>query len=245
MSTPWTPEAAMILAAGLGTRMRPLTSTVPKPLVEVAGRTLLDHALDRLDEAGVRRAVVNVHWLAERMVDHVARRAARGRGPEVLISDESDRLLDSGGGVLKALPLLGAAPFLVMNSDVLWREGLTLTLPRLFRHWDAAHMDALLLMAPTVSTVGYDGLGDFNMEADGTLVRRPETHVAPFVFAGVQILSPALFEGLGPEPFSLNRVYDRAAEAGRLRGVRLDGRLIHVGTVASIAEADDALAERV
>jgi MurNAc alpha-1-phosphate uridylyltransferase len=233
----------MILAAGLGTRMRPLTETIPKPLVAVAGRTLLDHALDRLVEAGVPRAVVNVHWRADKVRAHLDRRRADGLGPEVIVSDETDGLLDSGGGVRKALALLGDEPFLVLNSDVMWQEGLTRTLPRLVAHWNPEVMDALLLMAPTVSTVGYDGVGDFLMEADGTLQRRPEAHVAPFVFTGVQILSPALFDGFGPEPFSLNRIYDKAAEAGRLRGLRHDGRLIHVGTVEAIAEAEAALAE--
>jgi MurNAc alpha-1-phosphate uridylyltransferase len=233
----------MVLAAGLGTRMRPLTETVPKPLVTVAGKALLDHALDRLVEAGVPRAVVNVHWRAEKVRAHLDGRRAEGFGPETIVSDETEALLDSGGGVLKALPLLGDAPFLVLNSDVMWQEGLTRTLPRLAGHWNPEAMDALLLVAPTVSTVGYDGVGDFLMEADGTLLRRPEAHVAPFVFTGVQILSPALFEGFGPEPFSLNRIYDKAAEAGRLRGLRHDGRLIHVGTVEAVAAAEAVLAE--
>ena len=240
----FSPTRGMVLAAGLGTRMRPLTASLPKPLVPVGGRTLLDHALDRLGEAGVDLAVVNVHWRAEQVRAHVARRLEGGAAPRVEISDECGGLLDSGGGVARALPLLGPDPFYVLNSDVMWIEGLTSTLPRLAAHWDPARMDALLLMAPTVNTVGYDGPGDFLMEADGALSRRPETHVAPFVFAGVQILSPALFEGMGAAPFSLNRVYDRAAEAGRLMGVRHDGRLLHVGTIEAIAEAEAALAEQ-
>lgn len=234
---------AMLLAAGLGTRMRPLTETVPKPLVPVGGRTMLDHALDRLEEAGIGEAVVNVHWLADQVVRHLNARRAQGRGPQVTVSDETAGLLDSGGGVAKALPLLGPGPFLVLNADILWQEGLVPALPRLLAHFDVGTMDALLLLAPTVSATGYDGPGDFLMDPDGVLRRRPENQMAPFVFTGVQILSPALFEGFGPAPFSLNRIYDRAAEAGRLKGLRLDGRLLHVGTIDSIAEAEAALAQ--
>ena len=180
---------AMVLAAGFGTRMRPLTDTVPKPLVQVAGKALLDHVLDRLADAGVESAVVNVHHMADQIERHLETRTR----PRIEISDERGELLDTGGGVVKALPKLGNEPFLHMNSDTLWIEGVTANLPRLAAEFDAAHMDILLLLASTTASIGYEGRGDFVMAPDGRLARRPEREVAPFVYAGAAMLSPAQF----------------------------------------------------
>jgi N-acetyl-alpha-D-muramate 1-phosphate uridylyltransferase len=183
------PQRAFVLAAGLGTRMRPITLTMPKPLVVISGRTMLDHALDRLAHAGVKQAVVNVHYLADQIETHVASRSK----PAILISDERAALLETGGGITKALPLLGDEPFLLLNSDSLWIDGPQDNLERLAAAWDPKRMDALLLLAATTASLGYDGRGDFLMDKQGVLTRRPAKTVAPFVYAGVAILSPSLF----------------------------------------------------
>lgn len=230
------PTSAMVLAAGLGLRMRPLTSERPKPLIQVGGRALVDRILDHLAAAGVETAVVNVHHLADQVRAHLAPRLR----PRIVISDETDQLLETGGGVTKALPLLGPAPFLVLNGDVLWQDAMTPTLTDLARFWRDEAMDALLLMQPTVAALGYDGLGDFFMDPVGRLTRR-RIGVAPFLFGGIQILHPRLFAGCRAERFSLNRLYDRAAEAGRLFGARHLGRWMHVGTPADLAAAEQAL----
>ena len=235
MST--TPRTAMVLAAGLGTRMRPLTDTRPKPLVEVAGKALLDHMLDRLADAGVEIAVVNVHYLAEQIERHVAAR----KRPRVVISDERGQILGTGGGVVKALPQLGNAPFFHVNSDSIWIEGVTPNLTRLATAFDATTMDALLLLAPTAGSVGYAGRGDFTMAPGGALTRREERDVAPFVYAGAAILTPAMFKGAPQGEFSLTTLFDRAAAAGRLHGLRLDGLWMHVGTPEAISEAEAAI----
>ncbi len=232
------PQAAMVLAAGLGKRMRPLTATRPKPLVSVAGITLLDRALDHLAAAGVANAVVNVHYFAEQVEAHLASR----RAPAVRISDERDRLLETGGGVAKALPLLDADPFYVVNSDNLWVDGSIDTLRLLAQRWDAATMDALLLMVPLARASGYDGRGDFMMNPVGQLRRRFEGRVAPYVFSGVQLLSHRLFAGEAVAPFSLNRVYDKALAAGRLFGVVHGGLWFHVGTPAAVGATETLLA---
>ena len=232
-----TPRTAMVLAAGLGTRMRPLTDTKPKPLVPVAGRPLLDHVLDRLADAGVERAVVNVHYLAEQIIAHTKSRAK----PRVTISDERGLLLGTGGGVVKALPQLGDAPFFHINSDTIWIDGVTPNLARLAAAFEAASMDALLLLAPTSGSVGYDGRGDYAMAPDGRLIRRTEREVAPFVFAGAAILSPARFRGAPQGEFSLTDLFDRAQNAGRLHGLRLEGLWMHVGTPAAVGEAEAAI----
>jgi MurNAc alpha-1-phosphate uridylyltransferase len=229
----------MVLAAGLGTRMRPLTDMKPKPLVEVAGKALLDHTLDRLAAAGVERAVVNVHYLADQIERHVAGRTR----PRVIISDERGVLLGTGGGVVKALPTLGNDPFFHLNSDSIWIEGTTPNLDRMAQAFDRSAMDALLLLAPTAESVGYSGRGDFTMGADGRLTRRDERDLAPFVFAGVAILSPSMFTGAPSGEFSLTTLFDRAAEAGRLHGLRLEGLWMHVGTPPAIAEAEAAIAK--
>ena len=233
------PQAAMVLAAGFGQRMRPLTDTMPKPLVKVAGRALIDHVLDRLADAGVARAVVNVHYLAEQIERHVAARTA----PRVTISDERGVLLDTGGGVVKALPLLGDAPFFHINSDTIWIDGVKPNLARLADSFDAATMDALLLLAPGAGSIGYTGRGDFLMASDGRLRARPERDVAPFVYAGAAILSPRLFEGAPQGAFSLTTLFTRAIEAGRLHGLRMEGLWMHVGTPEAITEAEQAIAE--
>jgi MurNAc alpha-1-phosphate uridylyltransferase len=232
------PKTAMVLAAGLGKRMRPITANLPKPLVRVGGRPLIDHALDRLAEAEIDTAVVNVHYLADRIVSHVEKR----RRPKVLISDERAQLLETGGGVVKALPLLGDDPFFLLNSDSFWVEGPKPNLETLAEAWDGGCMDALLMLAPTVAAIGYDGPGDFFMDGDGHLTPRPERKVAPFVYTGVAIVDPAAMFADAPEgPFSLNLLIDRVSEAGRLFGMRMDGTWFHVGTPAAISDAERAL----
>lgn len=233
------PNRAMILAAGIGKRMRPITATVPKPLVEVAGRSLIDHGLDRLERAGVERAVVNVHYLADLVSAHIRRRER----PEIVISDEREKLLDTGGGIAKALRHIGEEPFYVINSDSFWIEGPRPNLDWLAGAWDGDRMDALLLLASTVRSVGYHGRGDFRMDPAGRLERRPEREVAPFAYAGAAILHPRLFADCPDGPFSLNILFDNAIEADRLFGVRMDGSWLHVGTPETIGEAELSIAD--
>ena len=232
-----TPTKAMVLAAGLGTRMRPLTDRTPKPLVAVAGRALIDHVLDRLADAGVERAVVNVHYLADALERHLAAR----KKPEITISDERGLLLGTGGAVVKALPELGDAPFFHINSDTIWIDGVKPNLARLAEAFDPAGMDAALLLAPTAGSIGYAGRGDFAFAADGRLRRRTVREVAPFVFAGAAILAPALFKDAPKGEFPLTNLFDRAAEQGRLFGLRLEGLWMHVGTPDTIALAENAI----
>ena len=227
----------MVLSAGLGTRMRPLTDKMPKPLVEVAGKPLIDHVLDRLAQAGVARAVVNVHHFAEQIERHVAAR----KKPQVIVSDERGVLLGTGGAMVKALPHLGGAPFYLINSDTLWIDGVKPNLARLAEGFDPATMDALLLLAPTAGSIGYAGRGDFAFATDGRLRRRGEREVAPFVYAGAAIMAPALFTGAPRGEFPLTLLFDRAAELGRLHGLRLEGLWMHVGTPDAIALAENAI----
>jgi MurNAc alpha-1-phosphate uridylyltransferase len=236
-----TPTKAMVLAAGLGLRMRPLTDRMPKPLVPVAGRALLDHVLDKLGNAGVSQAIVNVHYLPDQIIDHVTARAK----PRVTISDERDQVLGTGGGVVKALPLLGAAPFFLVNADTMWIDGVRPNLARLAEAFDPARMDILLLMAPTTSSIGYDGSGDYAMLADGALRKRREHQVVPFVYAGAAIMSPSLFASAPKGEFSLIRVFDSANEQERLFGLRLDGVWMHVGTPDAVDAAEEAFLESV
>jgi len=234
---PTRPTTAMVLAAGLGTRMRPLTDHMPKPMVPVAGKPLLDHVLDRLAEVDVTTAVVNVHYLPDQIIQHVKARAA----PRVTISDERDVVLGTGGGVVKALPLLGDAPFYHLNADTMWLDGVQSNLARLADAFDPARMDILLLMAPTADSIGYSGAGDYAMQADGTLRKRKEHQVVPFVYAGAAILSPAIFKNAPAGEFSLTKMFDTANEQERLFGLRLDGLWMHVGTPDAVHAAEDAL----
>jgi MurNAc alpha-1-phosphate uridylyltransferase len=234
------PGTAMVMAAGLGKRMRPLTATKPKPLVEVAGKPLIDHCLDRLEAAGVSKAVVNVHYLADALEAHLAR---RGGALEIAISDERERLLETGGGLVRALPLIDSDPFLVVNSDNLWVDGPVDSLRLLAAGWDDERMDALLLLVPLARACCHKGQGDFHMGAGGVLKRRKRSAVAPFVFTGIQMVSKRLFEGDHPEgPFSTNILWDRAMAAGRLHGVAHQGLWFDVGRPASIGKTEEILA---
>ena len=227
----------MVLAAGLGTRMRPLTERRPKPLLEVGGKALIDHVLDRLADAGVERAVVNVHHFAEQIERHLAARTK----PHIVISDERGLLLGTGGGVVKALSALGEAPFFHINSDTIWIDGVKPNLTRLAEAFDPTAMDALLLLAPTIGSIGYAGRGDFVMAPDGRLRRRGEREVAPFVYAGAAILTPALFAGAPAGEFPLTDLFERAAHAGRLHGLRLEGLWMHVGSPDAVVSAEAAI----
>lgn len=233
------PRTGMVLAAGKGLRMRPITDRLPKPLIKVGDRTMLDHAIDRLDEAGVEKAVVNVHHLGHLIEQHLRFRAK----PAIVISREEE-LLETGGGIRKALPLLGPEPFFAANGDVLWLDGYENALTRLAAAWDDERMDGLLLIHSTVEAYGYDGVGDFLLDTDGRLSRRPEGEVSPYVFTGVQILHPRLFAGAPEGPFSLNRLYDKAIDRGRLHGVLHDGEWFHIGTPDGLAEAEAYLGDR-
>jgi N-acetyl-alpha-D-muramate 1-phosphate uridylyltransferase len=230
----WQPKTAMVLAAGLGTRMRPLTDQLPKPLVPLKGKALLDHLLDRLAIHGVEKAVVNVHYQAEKIVAHLEDRDR----PRIVFSDEREQLLETGGGVTKALPKLGAEPFLICNSDSVWIEGVGTNLDRLARAWDPAKMDTLLMVALGSTSLGYSGRGDFNMDTAGRLTRRADAQVAPFVFTGVSIAQPRLFKDAPEGPFSINKLWTRAIEAKRLFGVRMDGVWMHVGTPEAVTDAE-------
>jgi len=235
---PTAPRTAMVLAAGLGERMRPLTARIPKPLVAVAGKPLIDHVLDRLAAAGIERAVVNVHYLADLIERHLAGRTR----PQIAISDERAKLLNTGGGVVKALGAIGSEPFIHVNSDTIWIDGVKPNLERLAEAFDPARMDALLLLAPVSTSIGYSGRGDFTMATDGRLKRRPERDVAPFVYAGAAILRPELFKDAPAGAFPLTALFNRAEESGRLHGLRLEGVWMHVGTPQAIAEAEAAIA---
>lgn len=232
------PRAAMVFAAGLGTRMRPITETIPKPLIEVDGKALIDHTLDRLAEAGVATAVVNVHYLPDLIIDHLRDR----RSPAIVISDERDKLLDQGGGIKKALQYLGDGPFVVCNTDAFWVEGPGSNLRRMFEAWNPADMDALLLLASTTTAVGVDWKGDFDMDPWGRLSKRSESAVAPFVYSGVGLLKSELFANESRDVFGLGPILFSLASRGRLRGVRLDGLWLHVGTPEAIDEAKRAVA---
>ncbi|QXX76316.1 nucleotidyltransferase family protein [Methylovirgula sp. HY1] len=235
------PDKAMVFAAGLGTRMRPITDTIPKPLVEVAGKPLIDHMLDRFAETGLETAVVNVHHHADRLEAHLATRQT----PKIVISDERTKLLDQGGGIRKALPILGAAPFFLCNTDAFWVEGPQANLSRLSAAWDPEKMDILLLVAATSASVGVDWPGDFTMDAFGRLTGREERRVAPFVYTGVGIIKPELFKDATEEVFRLAPFFHRAAAAGKLFGVRLDGLWFHVGTPQAIDEAERTVARSI
>jgi MurNAc alpha-1-phosphate uridylyltransferase len=233
------PETAMVMAAGLGKRMRPLTATRPKPLVEVAGKPLIDHALERLRAAGVKKAVVNVHYLADALEAHLKNRI---QGIEIVVSDERSQLLETGGGLARALPLIDADPFLAVNSDNLWIDGPVDSLRLLAAGWDDARMDALLLLVPLANAHCHKGQGDFHMRPDGALRRKRRGGVAPFVFTGIQMVSKRLFEGGVPEgPFSTNILWDRAIAKGRLFGAVHQGLWFDIGAPPNIRKAEEVL----
>ena len=230
-------ETAMVLAAGLGQRMRPLTLTRPKPLVEVSGKALIDYGFDSLRRAGVETAVVNVHYLA----DQIEAWARQQPAPRIIISDERDQILDTGGGVAKALPLLGTDPFFVLNSDSFWVDDDEPALDRLRAAWDDATMDCLLLLSPLERTVGYDGAGDFVRGDDGRLMRRADSGETPLAYIGGYLVSPRLFAGAPQGSFSMNTLWNRAIARGRLFGLEHLGRWLHVGTPDAIPLAAHAL----
>lgn len=230
------PRTAMVLAAGLGKRMRPLTDNTPKPLIDIAGKTLLDRGLDALAHAGVEQAVVNVHYLGGQIVAHTADRSS----PAVTISDETDQLLDSAGGIVRALPLLGGDPFFVLNADTFWIDGDQPNLERLALAWDGARMDILLMLARLEDATGHSGTTDFLLDGEGRLSRAKG---APhgLIYAGAAIVHPRIFEGASVQPHSLNAYFDRAIAAGRLFGMAMQGHWITVGTPDAVAEAEAAI----
>ena len=236
---------AMILAAGLGTRMAPLTATRPKPLIELRGKALIDHCIDRLTAGGVNFIVVNVHYLASMLIEHLEKRRKRQPKIEIRICDETDAILDTGGAVAKALPLFEGNPFFTQNSDSLWVEGMGSALARMNARWNPDIMDCLMLLAPTVTAVGYDGRGDFEMDSFGFIKRRAEMKLAPFVWTGLQIVHPRLFDGAPKGRFSINPLWDKAIAKGRLQGIRLDGTWIHVGTPDGLHDAEEFLSDLV
>jgi len=225
---------AMIMAAGLGTRMRPLTDHCPKPMVTVRGRALIDHAIDRLVAAGVDMVVVNLHYMAQQLRDHLDKR----RDIEIRYSVETDELMGTGGGVVKALPNFAGEPFFILNSDSIWVEGVASALGAMQAAWEETRMDGLLLLASMITAMGYEGRGDFNLAPDGRLSRVRELYSSPFAYPGVQIVHPRLFANPPEGAFSTNVVWDRAMKKGRLFGIRLDGVWIHVGTPEARQEAE-------
>ena len=228
---------AMILAAGLGLRMRPLTDHKPKPLIEVAGNTLIDYGMDRLREAGVQRVIVNGHYLADQILSWSKQQTS----PETIFSDERAEILDTGGGIAKALPSLGEQPFFVLNSDSFWIEGKVPALSRLRNAWNDATMDCLLLLCHVDRTIGYDGRGDFLLGRDGRLIRQNGSGALAYI--GGYLVHPRLFAGVAVEKFSMNVLWDRAILGGRLHGMAHSGKWLHVGTPAAIALAEAELAK--
>ena len=227
------PTTAMVMAAGFGKRLRPFTDKVPKPLTKVLGVPLIDVALNRLAAAGVKRAVVNLHHLGEQIREHLKDR----KEPEILFSQE-DEILETGGGIVKAMPMLGDQPFFTVNAKIIWLNGKIDCLVRLAQMFDPEKMDALLLLQPTVTAVGYNGTGDFVMDPDGRLARKPEREVAPFLYAGIQLCHPRLFRDAPKGAFSTNVVWDRAMEEGRLHGIRHDGEWYHVSTPEHLVDVE-------
>lgn len=234
---PLASDTAMVLAAGLGKRMRPLTATQPKPLVRVAGKPLIDHALDRLADAGIARAVVNVHYLADALEAHVIERDV----PKVTISDERAQLLETGGGLVRASEHL-PEPFFCLNADNIWLDGPKNAFADLSARWDRAAMDALLLVVPHVRAGNFNGPGDFHMDAQGRLSRRKAGRIAPFIYTGIQLVSHRLLRGAPGGAFSTNILWNRAIEQGRLFGVAFTGQWFEVGTPQAIVPTEAALA---
>jgi MurNAc alpha-1-phosphate uridylyltransferase len=230
------PKTAMVMAAGYGKRLRPLTDTVPKPMVKVLGRPMIDVVLDRLAAAGVARAVINLHHLGAVIREHLKAR----KDIEIVYSEEPE-ILETGGGTKRALPLLGPDPFFVVNAKIIWLNGREDALHRLARAWDPDRMDSLLLLQATVTAIGYDGKGDFLLDPEGRLKRRPEWEVAPFLYSGINITHPRLFEASPDGAFSVNVLWDRAIEQGRLHGIRHDGEWYHVSTPQHLREVEREL----
>lgn len=231
------PQKGMVLAAGLGTRMRPLTNTTPKPLIKVGGHALLDHVLDWMSASGINDVTVNTHYLADQIESHVQRRTQ----PKIMLSSEASQLLETGGGITKALPWLGSAPFISANSDTICVDGTTPAIARLAQHWDDESMDALLLLHPVEKAIGYEGRGDFFLNPEGKLTRRTDNHFAPYVFTGVQLLHPRLFTNAPSGPFSMNLLYDR--NLSRVRAIVHDGNWLHVGDPQGLSQAEAWLAQ--
>ncbi|MEE3000289.1 MAG: nucleotidyltransferase family protein [Pseudomonadota bacterium] len=234
------PKKAMVLAAGLGRRLRPITNNLPKPLVKIANRTLLDHTLDHLVAAGVECAVVNVHYLADQIKRHLNSR----KDLEIIISSEELSLLETGGGVKKVIKKFNDEPFYISNADVFWLNGPTTVLERMIEQWDETRMDALLMLHATVEAYGYSGDGDFEVDANGKLSRRIEREITPYLFSGVQIIHPRIFENTPDGKFSLNVIYDKGIEADRLYGVVHDGEWFHIGTPEGLAEVESYMGQR-
>jgi MurNAc alpha-1-phosphate uridylyltransferase len=232
------PDTAMVMAAGLGKRMRPLTATRPKPLVELAGKALIDHVLDRLRTAGVSKIVVNVHYLADSLEAHLANKADDF---DVKVSDERSQLLETGGGMIRAEPMIDADPFLAVNSDNFWIDGPADTLRLLASHWREGEMDALLLLVPQARAGNHVGQGDFHMGADGKLSRRRKGRVAPYVFTGIQMVAKRLLRDAPDGPFSTNILWDRAIAEGRCFGAVHQGLWFDVGSPAAITATERAL----
>lgn len=232
------PAKAFVAAAGIGKRMRPLTATTPKPLIEVNGQSLIDYGLNALAKVGVETAIVNVHYLPDLLEVHLGKR----KDPSIVISDERRELLETGGGIKKALPQLGLEPFFYLNSDSIWIEGVKPNFQLLAETWNETKMDCLLLLASTVRAVGFDGKGDFTIEPNGSLKRREKSEVAPFVYAGGAIIHPRLFQNAPDGKFSMNILFDEAISNGRLYGTQMDGIWLHVGTPKAIDDAERAIA---
>lgn len=231
-------ESALVLAAGLGKRMRPLTATRPKPLVRVAGKALIDHSLDRIAAAGIGQVVVNCHYLADALEAHLR----KGAWPfTIAVSDERSQLLETGGGMVKAAPLLSGDPFLVVNSDNIWTDGPADTIELLARRWDPVRMDALLLLVRHAGAVGHSGRGDFHMDARGQISRRKPGRVAPFVYTGIQLVSRRFLRDAPTGPFSTNILWDSAIAEGRLYGLAHQGQWFEVGTPEAIPVTEAAL----
>ena len=232
-------KRAMILAAGFGVRLRPITDTTPKPLIKVLGRTLIDRTIDRLHEGGIDTFVVNIHHLSEQIQKHLEKRI----DVKILFSLEK-KILETGGGIKKSLTKFGNEPFFACNGDTLWLNGTQNAVDRMVRQWDADKMDALLMLHSTVNAYGYEGLGDFDLNPLGMLSRRLEGEVSPYLFTGVQILHPRLFKSAPEGPFSLNLLFDKAIERSKLYGIVHDGEWFHVGTPKALKEAEDYMQKR-
>jgi MurNAc alpha-1-phosphate uridylyltransferase len=234
------PKKAMVLAAGLGRRLRPITANLPKPLVKLANRTLLDYSLDHLVAAGVECVVINTHYLGDQIKQHLSSR----NDLEIIISSEEDSLLETGGGIKKVLEYFNNEPFYVSNADIFWLNGPTMALERMIEQWDESKMDALLLLHSTVEAYGYSGKGDFAVDPLGKLSRRLEKEITPYLFTGVQIIHPRIFQDTPNGKFSLNVIYDRAIAVDRLYGIAHDGEWFHIGTPDGLADAESYMGQR-